>query len=127
MKQEKFSLRKRAKSFSYAFCGMLTLLRDEHNSRIHILAMVAAVTLGLILHLSATEWCVIALCCGGVLMAESMNSAVEAIADLVSPEFHPLIKKAKDVGAVGVLFMAISAVISGLIIFIPKLLTYFTL
>lgn len=67
------------------------------------------------------EWCVVALCCGGVLMAEAMNSAVEAIADLVSPEFHPLIKKAKDVGAAGVLMMAMASAIAGLIIFLPKL------
>ena len=75
---------------------------------------------GFILHISPLEWCVVALCCGGVLMAEAMNSAIEALADLVSPEFHPLVKKAKDVAAAGVLMMAIAAAIAGLIIFFPK-------
>ena len=124
MKQDKFSIKKRIRSFGYAFEGIKTLLRDEHNSRIHVLAMACAVALGFAFHLSAGEWCVVALCCGGVLMAEAMNSAIEAIADLVSPEFHPLIKKAKDVGAAGVLMMATAAATAGLIIFIPKLLNW---
>ena len=122
MKEEKFSLRKRAKSFGYAFTGIATLLRDEHNSRIHVAAMAVVVILGFLLGLTAMEWGVVALCCGGVLMAEAMNSAVEAIADLVSPEYHPLVKKAKDVGAAGVLMMAIAAAVAGGIIFLPKIL-----
>ena len=113
------------RSFGYAFSGIAALLRDEHNSRIHVFAMLCVVIFGLILDISATEWCVVALCCGGVLMAEALNSAVEAIADLVSPEFHPLIKKAKDVGAAGVLMMALAAATAGLIIFLPKLVYLF--
>lgn len=120
MKQEKFSLKKRARSFGYAFEGIRALLRDEHNSRIHVIAMLCAVALGFILGISPTEWCIVALCCGGVLMAEAMNSGIEALADLVSPEFHPLVKKAKDVSAAGVLMMALAAATAGLIIFLPK-------
>ncbi len=123
MKEEKFSIRKRAKSFGYAFEGIRTLLRDEHNSRIHLAAMIVAIALGFLLDISATEWCIVALCCGGVLMAEAMNSAVEAIADLVSPEFHPLVKKAKDVGAAGVLMMAMAAAAAGIIIYGGKILS----
>ncbi|MDE6480615.1 MAG: diacylglycerol kinase family protein [Muribaculaceae bacterium] len=126
MKKEKFSLKKRARSFGYAFNGIATLLRDEHNSRIHLFAMACVIVLGLLLGISPTEWCIVALCCGGVLMAEAMNSAVEAIADLVSPDFHPLIKKAKDVGAAGVLMMAIAAAAAGLIIFLPKIIALFS-
>lgn len=122
MIQEKFSIRKRLRSFQYAFSGMATLLRDEHNSRIHVFAMVCAIAAGFLLRISPTEWCVVALCCGAVLTAEAMNSAVEAIADLVSPEFHPLVKKAKDVAAAGVLMTAIAAATAGLIIFLPKLI-----
>ena len=126
MKKEKFSLKKRARSFGYAFDGIATLLRDEHNSRIHIFAMACVVVLGFLLGISPTEWCIVALCCGGVLMAEAMNSAVEALADLVSPDFHLLIKKAKDVGAAGVLMMAIAAAAAGLIIFLPKIIALFS-
>lgn len=122
MIQEKFSIRKRLRSFRYAFSGIATLLRDEHNSRIHVFAMVCAIAAGFLLRISPTEWCAVALCCGAVLTAEAMNSAVEAIADLVSPEFHPLVKKAKDVAAAGVLMTAISAATAGLIIFLPKLI-----
>ncbi len=122
MKQEKFSFKKRVRSFGYAFSGIRTLLRDEHNSRIHVAIMVAVVIVGLLVKISAMEWCVVALCCGGVLMAEAMNSAVEALADLVSPGYHPLVKKAKDVAAAGVLLMAIAAAAAGLIIFIPKII-----
>lgn len=120
MKEGNFSIKKRLKSFGYAFSGIRTLLHDEHNSRIHVFAMVCVVVFGFLLGMSRMEWCVIALCCGGVLMAEAMNSAIEAIADLVSPEFNPFIKKAKDVGAAGVLMMAIAAATAGLIIFVPK-------
>ena len=120
MKEEKFSIRKRLRSFGYAFEGILTLLRDEHNSRIHVFAMACVVVCGFLLDISSMEWCVVALCCGGVLMAEAMNSGIEALADLVSPEFHPLVKKAKDVSAAGVLMMAIAAATAGLIIFLPK-------
>lgn len=122
MKQEKFSLGKRARSFGYAFEGMSTLVRDEHNARIHIAVLVAVVTAGLAFGITAGEWCICLICFGTVLMAEAMNSAIEAIADLVMPDRHPLIKKAKDVAAAGVLFTAIAAAAAGLIIFVPYLL-----
>ncbi len=122
MKQEAFSLKKRVRSFGYAFQGIATLLRDEHNTRIHMAAMIAVIIAGLIFGISATEWCIVIICFGLVLMAEAMNSAIEAIADLVMPDRHPLIKKAKDVAAAGVLFTAIAAAAAGLIIFIPYLI-----
>ena len=121
MKEEKFSIRKRMKSFGYAFSGILTLLHDEHNSRIHVFATVCAVAGGFLFGISGMELCVVALCCGTVLMAEAMNSAIEAIADLVSPDYHPLVRKAKDVAAAGVLMSALAAAAAGLIIFIPKI------
>ena len=122
MKQEAFSWRKRVRSFGYAFQGMATLLRDEHNSRIHVCMMAAVVAAGFLFGITATEWCIVCICFGMVLMAEAMNSAIEAIADLVMPDRHPLIKKAKDVAAAGVLFTAMAAAAAGLIIFIPYLL-----
>lgn len=122
MKGDKFSVRKRIRSFGYAFEGMATLVRDEHNARIHVLALVCAIALGILLGITKTEWCLVVLCIGGVLMAEAMNTAVEALADLVSPERHPLVKKAKDVAAAGVLIMAIAAAAIGLCIFLPYLI-----
>lgn len=122
MKQEPFSVRKRLRSFRYAFQGMKTLLRDEHNSRIHLAAMLAVIIAGFILRISRVEWCLATICFGTVFMAEAMNSAIEAVADLVMPDKHPLIKKAKDVAAAGVLFTAIAAAAVGLMIFIPYII-----
>lgn len=123
MKNEGFSWGKRARSFKYAFQGIRTLLMDEHNSRIHLFAMVCVIIAGVLLQVSVSEWCVIILCFGGVFSAEAMNSGIEALSDLVSPDYHPLVKKAKDVAAAGVLMMAIAAAAAGLIIFIPKLIS----
>lgn len=104
MKREKFSIRKRVRSFGYAIEGIATLLRDEHNSRIHVAVMVLVVAVGMLFGISAAEWTAVVICFGMVLMAEGMNSGIEALADLVMPERHPLVKKAKDVAAAGVLF-----------------------
>lgn len=119
MENEKFSFRKRLRSFGYAFEGIGRLLRDEHNSRIHVAIMIAVVVAGFAFGITAMEWCVVTICFGVVLMAEAMNSAIEAIADLVMPERHPLIKKAKDVAAAGVLMAAMASATAGLIIFLP--------
>lgn len=122
MKQEPFSFSKRLRSFQFAFQGIVTLLRDEHNSRVHVCVMAAVIIVGILLGVSPSEWCIVIICFGMVLAAEAMNTAVEAIADLVMPERHPLIKKAKDIAAAGVLFTAIAAAAAGLIIFIPYIL-----
>lgn len=116
-----FSLQARVRSFVYALNGMATLIRDEHNARIHLLSAAVAVLLGFLLHISASEWCAVVILIGAVLALEAANSAIEAICDLVSPEYHPLVKKAKDIAAAAVLFMAISAAVVGIIIFLPKL------
>lgn len=118
-----FSWRARARSFVYAFHGMRALFRYEHNAWIHAVAATLAIILGIILRISALEWIVVIILIGAVLALESVNSAVEALADKISPEFSPLIKKAKDLAAAAVLFMAIAALISGIIIFIPKIIT----
>lgn len=119
MKQEPFSIGKRIRSFRYAFQGMATLLKDEHNSRIHVCVMIAVILAGILFGITSYEWCILLLCFGLVLMAEAMNSAIEAIADMVMPEFHPLVKKAKDVAAAGVLISAMASVAIGLVVFLP--------
>jgi diacylglycerol kinase (ATP) len=117
-----FSWRKRARSFKFAIEGIATLLRSEHNAWIHSAAALLAIILGALLHISAMEWCVVIICIASVLSAEAVNTAVEALADKLSPEPHPLIKRAKDVAAGAVLLVAIAALIIGIIIFLPKLL-----
>ncbi len=79
-------------------------------------------SIGAFLSLSAIEWCLVLLCMVMVIGMEAMNTALEYLTDLVSPEHHPLAGKAKDVAAAAVLICAIGAVIVAAIIFVPKLL-----
>lgn len=123
--KEKFSWRKRGKSFTYAWKGIVTLVRDEHNVRIHLAVAAVAVLAGLVFHVSPLEWVAVVLCIGLVLAAEAFNSAVEAVCDRFGAERHPLVGKAKDVAAAAVLMLAVASVIVGCIIFIPRLLLLF--
>lgn len=115
-------LKKRIKSFGYAFKGIASLLKKEHNAWIHCLAIVVVTTAGLYFHITATEWCIVLLCFGMVLAAEGFNTAIERLVDLVSPERHPIAGDVKDVAAGAVLICAIAAAIIGCIIFIPYFL-----
>lgn len=121
-----FSWSARAQSFKYAFKGIYTLIKQEHNARIHLCAAIIAIILGVILHLSSLEWCIISLCIGGVFMAEALNSAIEALCDKTCKEYDLLIKKAKDVASAGVLFFALAALVCGIIIYLPKLIKLVT-
>ncbi len=116
---EKFSLKARLNSFPYAFCGLIDLLRREHNAWIHLLATVLVVILAVYCRLQPLEWVAIVLVIAAVWSAEALNTAVEYLADACMPEQHPLIKRAKDVAAAAVLIMAAAAVLVGLIIFVP--------
>lgn len=121
MNNDKFSFRKRAKSFSYAFRGIADLFRCEHNARIHAVVGALVVAAGFFFSISPSEWTAITICIGGVFAAEAFNSAIEALADMVSKEHHPLIRRCKDTAAGAVLLFVLGAVVTGLIIFIPKL------
>jgi diacylglycerol kinase (ATP) len=122
MNNQKFSLRKRLKSFKYAFNGLGILLRDEHNSRIHLFFAILTIFGGFWFTISSTEWMILLLTIALVFAAEFFNSAIEALADKISPEKDELIKKAKDVAAGGVLITAIISVIVGVLIFGERLL-----
>ncbi len=117
----RFSWRTRGRSFKYAFAG-LGVLMGEHNAWIHCCAAVIAVAAGFLLKISSGEWYAIIICIGMVLAAEAFNTAIEAVCDHVSEEYAPLIKRAKDVAAAGVLILAIATVIIGAIIFLPKII-----
>lgn len=114
-------LSKRIKSFGYAFKGIRSFLCKEPNGWIHCTAVVVVVSLGFYFQISITEWCLCLLCFGLVLMAEAMNTAVERLVNLVSPQFHPIAGDVKDVAAGAVLLAAIAAAIVGCIIFTPYL------
>lgn len=113
-------LKKRLESFKYAFQGIATLFRSEANARIHLLATVIVLIAGFYYRVSSTEWCILIMCIAMVLSAEAMNTAIEKLTDLVSPEPHPLAGQAKDVAAAAVLLLALAAMIIAGIIFLPK-------
>lgn len=112
------------KTFGYAFEGILTGIHKERNMRIHTAAMILVVFFGTVLGLSATEWCICLVLFGLVMALELVNTAVEAVVDLVTEERKPLAKIAKDTAAGAVLIAAIMAAVSGCIIFLPKILEF---
>lgn len=116
---------KRIASFKYAFKGLLILIRTQPNFIIHLVVATIAVAIAFWLKLSTLEWLMLVLTIVLVLFAEAANSALEFLTDLVSPDYHPLAGKAKDVAATAVLITAIGAVVVGLILFLPKLLAKF--
>ena len=119
MDKVKTFIKKRIKSFGYGFQGIGNFIRKEPNAWIHCTAVVVVTSLGIYYGISATEWCIVILCFGLVLMAEAFNTAIERLVDLVSPDFHPLAGTIKDVAAGAVLLGAIAVAIVGCIIFIP--------
>lgn len=90
--------------------------------QIHCVAVVLVTTAGIWLEISRTEWCICLLLFGLILALEMVNTAIEAVTDLASEEYHPLAKKAKDTAAGAVLIAAVAAAAIGMIIFLPKLL-----
>ncbi len=115
------------KSFRYAFSGVRTALREEPNFKIHILIAILAAILGFFLKLAPIEWLVFTLTVAMVLILELMNTSLEVMVDIVSPEIHEKAKIAKDIAAASVLLASISAVIVGIVIFLPKILVILAL
>jgi diacylglycerol kinase (ATP) len=119
---QKFSIRSRVKSFRYAIAGIGAFIRREHNARIHLVATVGVVIAARVLSVSLLEAVALALVIGLVWVTEMINTCLERMADLISREEHPEIKFIKDLAAGAVLVAAITAVVVGLFIFIPKIL-----
>jgi diacylglycerol kinase (ATP) len=119
---QNFSIRKRAKSFRYALEGLKVLVSEEHNSRIHFVVSLLAISAAFYFKISGLEWVALILCIGFVFALEIINSAIENLADFVEPNRHEAIKKIKDLAAASVLVGSITAASVGLIVFIPKIL-----
>jgi diacylglycerol kinase len=117
-----FRLVDRARSFSHAFAGVRVLLRSQHNVWIHAAASAAVVIAAVLLGISRLEWCAVLLAMALVWVAEGLNTALELLADAVSPEHHPLVGQAKDVAAAAVLLAALGAATVGVLVFGPRLL-----
>jgi undecaprenol kinase/diacylglycerol kinase (ATP) len=121
-KKKKFSIKKRAKSFRYAFNGLKVLISEEHNSRIHLLVSFLVVVAGFYFKVSQLEWIGLILCIGFVLALEIINSAIENLADFIEPNNNTDIKKIKDLAAAAVLVGSITSAIVGLIVLLPKVI-----
>ena len=112
-------------SFRHAFDGLKELWANEQNAHVHMAATILVIICGIVFHVSAMEWCVLLLTGGAVWSAEAMNSAVERVVDLAADgKIHPLAKASKDLAAGAVLIFAIVSVPIGLIIFLPKFITF---
>ena len=108
-------------SFKYAFNGLIDAYRTEQSVWIYIPVSLLVILAGFLLKISTFEWLIIILILGIILSLELINTALEAVVDLATEKYHPLAKKAKDTVSAAVLVFAITAVIIGLIIFIPKI------
>jgi diacylglycerol kinase len=110
------------RSFSFAGQGVWHVIRTQRNMRVHLAAAAAAVAAGLILRIGAADWAAVIGVIGLVLTAETLNTVVEALADLCTEEYHPLAKAAKDMAAGAVLIASAAAVGVAVAVFLPRLL-----
>ncbi len=117
-----FSVAARARSFAHAVRGIAALLASQHNVWIHAVATVAVLVAGFAFGVTRIEWALLILAMGLVWAAEACNTAIEWVADVVSPDHNLLIGRAKDVAAAGVLLAAVAAAAMGLLVFVPYLL-----
>ncbi len=114
-------LRRRVASFGHAFRGVGAALRSEVHLQFHAVATAVVLGLGLYFRLTITEWALVALAVAGVWAAELFNTAIEALTNLVSPGYHPLAGRTKDVAAGAVLLAALGALAVGALVFGPKI------
>lgn len=125
MKTDKFSIKSRFGSFRFAFRGLASLFKNEHNARIHLIAAIVVVTAGIILRINLLEWCLLSVVIGLVFLTELFNTSLEVLGDVVDPERNDRIRDVKDYAAGAVLISAIISVITGGFIFLPKLISLF--
>ncbi|MFU2163526.1 diacylglycerol kinase [Streptococcus pluranimalium] len=121
-KQKKWKNRTLIASLEFAMTGLVTVYKEERNMRKHLMSALLAILAGLAFHLSAVEWLLLLLSIFLVIAFEIINSAIENVVDLASGyHFSLLAKNAKDMAAGAVLVMSLYAIVTGLIIFVPKL------
>ena len=113
------------KSVLFAIQGFRTAVATERNIKVMLAAGACAIVAGLALQLDLISWAIILLCCGVVITAELLNTAVETVVDLVSPEFHPLAGRAKDIAAAAVWVLSLLVGIVGVLVFLNAILAKF--
>jgi diacylglycerol kinase len=120
MKKESGFFLNRIKAIKYAAKGFWILITSEHSIIAQVIIAIIMTVFGFIMHLSATEWMFQIMAIGLILVAESLNTAIEKMADFIHPEYHKQIGRIKDISAGAAFFAAIIAIIIGLIIYVPK-------
>lgn len=105
------------RSFLFALQGLRTAVTTERNIKVMLVIGACAVVAGLVLRIDLLSWAIVLLCCGVVISAELVNTAVETVVDLVSPEFHPLAGRAKDIAAAAVWVLSVIVGVVGLLVF----------
>jgi diacylglycerol kinase (ATP) len=119
-----FSFSGRIRSGVHAVEGILEMLKSQHNAWVHLVATFVVIAAGWLFGVTRTEWCFLILVMMAVWVSEALNTAFELLCDVASPDFHPLVKKSKDVAAGAVLLSALGAATVGAIIFLPYMLNY---
>jgi undecaprenol kinase len=112
------------KSFSYALTGIKTALWTERNMRIHLIASIFVIGCSLFFSISKLEWLFVMVAIGGIFSLELINTAIERVVDMITEEYHPLAKQAKDLAAGAVFIYAVTAVVIGIFIFLPYILRW---
>lgn len=112
-------------SFKYSLQGFAYAYANEQSMTIHLIATIISIILGLVCHISGTEWLFILIILGVTLCAEFINTAIEAVVDLVTLEIHPLAKIAKDCGSAATFVVTMIGIIGGLYIFVPYIMNWF--
>ena len=107
------------RSFGYAFKGMRAAV-NERNFRLHLISTALTLLAAFLFQVSLMEWCVLLICIGAVLSLELINTALEHLVNLVSPDYHPVAGKVKDISAAAVLCFSIISFVIALIIFVPR-------
>ncbi len=125
MDNKPFRLSDRLKSFAHAFNGIIHMVKEEPNFRIHIVATAIVIIAGICLGISTAEWLIILIVIAFVLVTEIINTSVERLCDIIQPEYDKRIKNIKDILAAAVLLSAVMSVIIGIIIFLPYILALF--
>lgn len=110
------------KSFLFAIQGFRTAVATERNIKVMLAVGACAIVAGLALRIDLMSWAIILLCCGVVITAELLNTAVETVVDLVSPEFHPLAGRAKDIAAAAVWVLTLLVAVVGVLVFANAIL-----
>ena len=111
-------LRARLKSIGYAFEGLGSLIRSEKNMWIHLAATIVVIVAGILKKIDRHDWTIIIIAIAAVWITEAINTAIEKLCNMLSPEIHPVIKQVKDISAAAVLIAAITAVILAVFIFL---------